>query len=231
MAAKLTFLGHSCFLIESADHKVLIDPFLDDNPQAQQAGIKAADIHCDTIVLTHGHADHISDAPAIAKRTGAKVHAAYELAGYLGSVHGVENLEPMAPGGRVEREFGYVALTQAFHSSSHEHEGTVHHTGPACGAVVNIAGKTIYHAGDTAIFSDMKLIGTLYMPHVAILPVGDRFTMGPEHASKAAEMVGAPVTVPCHYGTWPEMLVSDISHFKPAGSQVRALKPGESMSI
>ncbi|MEM0982973.1 MAG: metal-dependent hydrolase [Planctomycetota bacterium] len=225
MSVEVHFLGHATFLIKSDEHAVLIDPFLDDNPKAS---IKAADVECTHIVVTHAHADHFADCSKIAKRTGATVFANYEICEYLGGDDGgnLDNLEPMNHGGRVPTPFGYVALVQAFHSSSFNGLPL----GEAAGTVINIGGKTIYHAGDTALFSDMKLIGELYIPQLAILPVGDRFTMGPEQATQAAELVGAQHAIPCHYGTWP-LLRDDISTFKPIGTEVHELTPGESMTL
>jgi len=177
MAVEIEFLGHASFLIRSGEHVVAIDPFLSGNPVAKKS---ADEIDCTHMVLTHGHADHIADAGPIAKRTGATVYAAFELANMLGESHGIEKLEPMNPGGRVDAPFGFVALTRAYHSSSFE--GT--YTGQPCGAIVNIGGVTIYHSGDTALFSDMKLIGEWYTPAVALVCAGDRFTMGPSPAAR-----------------------------------------------
>ncbi|MAY74896.1 MAG: metal-dependent hydrolase [Phycisphaerae bacterium] len=220
---ELTFLGHSAFLITSGDHRVAIDPFLTDNPTAS---MKAEDLEVSAIVLTHGHPDHMGDAESIAKKRLATVYAPFEVCSYLGNQLDEANLEPANPGGRVDAPFGFVAFTQAVHSASHDGR----YMGVASGIVLNIGGKTIYHAGDTALFSDMKLIGELYKPDVAILPVGDRFTMGPEHAAIAAEWVGAPIAVPCHFGTWP-LLRSDISAFTPKGVEVRKLTPGQSFTL
>lgn len=222
MKTKLTFLGHAAFLIECGDDVIAIDPFLTGNPSAS---CSADDITPTRIALTHGHEDHIGDTVEIAKRTGAVVHAAFELCGHLES-EGVENLEPSNPGGKVETPFGFIAFTQAFHSSSYNGK----YMGQPAGVVVRLGGHTIYHAGDTALFSDMSLIGQLYNPDVAILPAGDRFTMGPAHAAMAAEMIKPRIAIPCHYGTWP-LLVDDVSAFKPADVDVRVLSPGESIEL
>lgn len=226
MPATLTFLGHSACLIETDEHAVLIDPFLTGNPGASTQPEHAADnVRCTHLALTHGHADHVGDALPILRRTGAPLYAAYELCNYFGE-QGVESLEPGNPGGKIETDFGFVAFTQAFHSSSYEGR----YMGMPCGLIIRIGGFTIYHAGDTALFSDMKLIGEMYMPHVALLPVGDRFTMGPEHAARAAELIGAPTAVPIHYNTWPPIEV-DLKSFKPTGVDVRALGAGESIKL
>ncbi len=223
MTVEIEFLGHASFLVRSGPHAVAIDPFLTGNPSAKKS---ADDIDCTHIALSHGHADHFGDTPAIAKRTGATVYAAFEICNELGEHHGVEKLEPMNPGGRVETDFGFIAMTQAFHSSSYEGR----YMGMPCGVVVSIGGKTIYHTGDTALFSDMKLIGELYKPDVALICAGDRFTMGPEHAARAAEWIGAPIAVPIHFGTWP-LLTSDMSGFRPEGVEARIMQPGETIRL
>ncbi len=219
MPVTITFLGHAGFLLESGEQRVAIDPFLTGNPVAT---IKAEDVRCNFIALTHGHADHIGDTVAIAKANGATVAGAFEICDYLGK-RGVEKCEPGNPGGKIATDFGWIAFTQAFHSSSLEGQ----YMGQPCGVVVNIGGPTLYHCGDTALFSDMKLIGEIYKPDVAMIPVGDRFTMGPELGARAAEFIKPTVAIPIHYATWP-LLVSDISAFKPTGVEVKAMKPGES---
>ncbi|MBI1368279.1 MAG: metal-dependent hydrolase [Planctomycetes bacterium] len=225
MSVKLTWLGHSAFLIEAGPHRVAIDPFLSGNPSAP---CKPADLNPTHIVMTHGHEDHFSDTIDIAKRTGATVYGVYELMGYC-SAHGVKHTEPMNPGGKVAAPFGFVALTQAFHSSSFN--GV--YTGMPAGTVVNVAGKTFYHTGDTALFSDMKLIGEIYKPQVAMICAGDRFTMGPELAARAAEFIQPRVAIPCHWGTWPPLAdeAKIRAGFTPAGVEAKIMKPGESMMV
>lgn len=220
MAVTITFLGHSGFLIADSDHHhtLAIDPFLTGNPVAT---MKAEEIHCDSIVLTHGHADHMGDTAAIAQRTGATVFAAFEITEFLGE-QGV-TCEPMNPGGKVSAGFGWVALTQAFHSSSYQGR----YMGMPCGAVVRIGDVTIYHCGDTGLFSDMKLLGEIYKPDIAMIPIGDRFTMGPELATRAAELIKPRVAIPIHYNTWPP-IEQDPADFKPTGVEVKVLDPGES---
>jgi L-ascorbate metabolism protein UlaG (beta-lactamase superfamily) len=218
MPITLTYLGHSGFLVEGGGQSVAIDPFLTGNPVAKH---KPDQIKCGHIVLTHGHADHVGDTVQIAKANNATLYAVYEICEYLGT-RGVARSEPGNTGGRIETPFGWVAFTQAFHSSSYEGR----YMGMPCGVVVNIAGVTLYHCGDTALFSDMKLLGEIYRPDVACIPVGDRFTMGPELGAKAAELIKPKVAVPIHYKTWP-LLAQDISAFRPSGVEVKELEPGE----
>lgn len=219
MSLKITFLGHAGFLFDDGAHTCAIDPWLEGNPVAR---IKAADLKTQHIVVTHGHADHFGDVEAIAKKNNATVYAAYEIMEYLNE-KGYEKVQPGNTGGKLKTDFGYVAFTQAFHSSSMNGR----YLGQPMGAVINIGGVTIYHCGDTGIFGDMKLIGELYKPDIALIPVGDRFTMGPEHGKRAAEMIGAKIAVPIHYKTFPGMLAENISAFKPAGIEVKTMNPGE----
>jgi L-ascorbate metabolism protein UlaG (beta-lactamase superfamily) len=222
MSATIEFLGHATFLIRGGGETVLVDPFLEGNPQAS---VSAGDVSCTRIVITHGHADHMADAEAIAKRTKATVYASYEICGYL-EEKGVEHLEPMNPGGTVKFDGGSVTLVQAFHSSSFEGR----YMGQPCGAIVRVGGKTVYHTGDTALFSDMKMIGERHTPDCLLVCAGDRFTMGPDDAACAAEWIGAPIAVPMHYGTWP-LLASDMDSFTPTGIRNVLMQPGETLDL
>ncbi|MCK4872131.1 MAG: metal-dependent hydrolase [Phycisphaerales bacterium] len=218
MPLDITFLGHAGFLLSDGSHTIAIDPFLTDNPVAVH---KPADITCDYIALTHGHADHMGDSVRIAKANDATIVAAFEICNYAGS-QGVSKVEPGNPGGKIMTPFGFIALTQAFHSSSYD--GV--YMGMPCGVIVNMAGVTFYHCGDTCLFSDMKLIGEMYGVDVAAIPAGDRFTMGPEQAAKAAEFIKPKVAIPIHWGTWP-LLTNDVSGFAPAGVEVKTMQAGD----
>ncbi len=220
MLIKLEFLGHSGFLISDGKYRVAIDPFLSQNPLAKK---KPEEIKCDWIVLTHGHFDHSCDAEVIAKRNGATIHAIYELAEFF-QEKGCQ-VSHANQGGRVKTEFGSVTLVQAFHSSSIEGR----YAGMPCGVILKIGGVTLYHCGDTSLFGDMALIGELYRPHIAMIPIGDRYTMGPRMASKAAELIRPKIAIPIHYKTFPDELVNDAAEFQPKGIEVRVMEPGETL--
>ncbi|MFQ6045470.1 MAG: metal-dependent hydrolase [Gemmatimonadales bacterium] len=221
MGINITFLGHAGFLLSDGTNTVAIDPFLTDNPIAT---LKPKDVKCNAIVLTHGHFDHLPDSIEIAKDNEATVFCNYEIHEYMNE-KGVAGTEPGNAGGKIAADWGWVAFTQAFHSSSHEGR----YLGGSVGAVIHLGGVTVYHTGDTGLFSDMKLLGEIYRPDIALIPIGDRFTMGPELATRAAEFIQPKVAIPMHYKTFPP-LVQDASGFKPKGIEVKVMEPGDSWS-
>lgn len=196
MGTKITWLGHSAFQLETGDHTILIDPFLTGNPLAP---VSADDLEADFILLSHGHGDHVGDTVAIAKRTGATVVGNFEVAGWIGK-QGIEKTSSPNTGGSDTFDFGKVTYTIAFHSSSMP-DGS--YGGSPNGLFITLnSGKTIYHAGDTALFSDMQLIGNKGID-LAILPIGDYFTMGPEDSVQAIQWLKPRFVLPCHYNTFP----------------------------
>ena len=215
----LSFLGHSGFIFDDGVHRVAIDPWLDGNPVAT---IAPDDVDVQHIIVTHGHGDHFGDVERIAKRRNATVYCAFEIMEYLNE-QGHARVQPGNIGGRIETPFGWVAFTQAFHSSSLNGR----YMGEPMGVMLHIGGATIYHCGDTGLFGDMRLIGELYKPDIALIPVGDRFTMGPALGARAAELIGAPTAIPIHYATFESLLATDISAFRPAGITVRVMQPGD----
>ena len=199
MSLTITWYGHSCFLLETEEHRLLVDPYLDDCPTAS---VSAAEVETDFILVTHGHFDHVTDAAPIAKRTGATVLANFEISEWL-KKHGVneERVVGMNPGGSVAQPFGRAKFTIAHHSSGLP-DGS--YGGTAGGFLLELPGARIYIAGDTALFLDMKLIGVGGLD-LAILPIGDRFTMGPADSIEAIKFLNPKRVIPCHYNTWPEI--------------------------
>jgi len=225
---KISYHGHSVVYIQTDKHNILIDPFITGNSLCD---LDPDTIDVDVILLTHGHNDHVGDTFAIAERTGAQIVALNELAVYLGQ-KGL-NAHGMNIGGAYEFDFGKVKFTQAFHSSSYEEEdGTFIYTGMPGGILLTIGDKTIYHLGDTALFSDLKLIGEMNDIDLAFVPIGDNFTMGPEDALVAAKWIKAKKVVPVHYNTFP-VIEQDASEFaeKVAPGEGIAMKVGESLSL
>jgi L-ascorbate metabolism protein UlaG (beta-lactamase superfamily) len=222
---EVRFLGHACFELSDGDTRVLIDPFLSGNPKA---AVSAEDVNPTTILLTHGHGDHIGDTVDIAKRTGAPVVAIVEIANEL-SEEGVEVLDPNL-GGTVKLDWGSVKLVPAWHTSTTP-KGTAN---TPAGLVVTIGGTTIYHLGDTSLFSDLKLVGKRTPIDIALMCIGGHYTMDRTDAVDAAELVGAGTVIPCHYNTFPP-IETDAEAFKSevesaTSSKVVVLEPGETHS-
>lgn len=197
---EVTYHGHSCFELEHHGTRLIIDPFLSGNPLAIR---KPEDIKVDYILVTHGHGDHVGDTEKIAKQNDAMVIAPHELAVWLGG-KGISKVHGMGVGGGYSFEFGHVKMTLAYHGSGYEAKGNqIIYMGHPAGYLLTIDGKTIYHAGDTALFSDMKWINLNKPIDLALLPIGDNYTMGPEEALLAAEWLQAKQVVPMHFNTFP----------------------------
>jgi L-ascorbate metabolism protein UlaG (beta-lactamase superfamily) len=228
MSVELTGYGHATWLISTGQHKILLDPFLDDSPTAP---IKAAEAEADFILVSHGHFDHVADVASIAKRTGAAVYAIYEIAEWFTKTHGVENANGMNIGGGIELPFGKLKMVPAVHSSGLP-DGS--YGGVAAGFLLKIEECKIYFACDTALFSDMELIGAVGLD-VAVLPIGDLFTMGPDDSVTAINLLKPKQVLPSHFNTWPPIeqdadawanAVRTNSNSKPI-----VLQPGESHAI
>jgi len=217
---QLTWLGHACVLLEGSK-KILVDPFVE--------GRSVMDTNPDLVAVTHGHDDHLGETVALAKKT----IAISEIAKYLKS-RGLP-VEGMNIGGTITIDGVSFTMTPAVHSSWIEEAGAGRCGGTAAGFVIGMDGIKVYHAGDTGLFSDMKLIGNLYHPDVALLPIGGRYTMGTAEAMMAAQFIGAKVVIPIHYNTW-DKIAADPQPFKRAiekttDIRVAVLKPGESIEI
>jgi L-ascorbate metabolism protein UlaG (beta-lactamase superfamily) len=223
---KLTYLGHSAVSLRAGGHEVLIDPYLTDNPAAVHAPEAFDPSH---VILTHAHGDHLGDTVAIALRCGAQVVSSPEIVAYLRR-SGVEG-RGLNVGGGGDFPFGRVTFTPAWHSNSFP-DGT--YGGMPMGVIVEADGVTLYHAGDTALFSDMALIARRGID-VALLPIGDTFTMGPEDALEAVRLIAPRIVVPIHYGTF-EAIEQDAAAFARSASAIdgvtcHVLAPGEALDL
>jgi L-ascorbate metabolism protein UlaG (beta-lactamase superfamily) len=224
----ITWLGHSTFLLRTpGGRRLLFDPWLAGNPSCPPGMRQSGPL--DLILVSHGHADHIGDLVPVARETGAPVVAVYELCEWL-KRKGITSTVPMNKGGSLEIAGLKVSMTHARHSSSCVEESETVYLGEACGYVVRLEdGLVIYYAGDTSIFGDMKLLGELYRPDIAFLPIGDRFTMGPEAAARACELLGVRQVVPMHWGTSPVLsgTPAALRACLTSPVEVLELKPGE----
>ncbi|MCH9025321.1 MAG: metal-dependent hydrolase [candidate division Zixibacteria bacterium] len=220
------FLGQSCITIQNGDHKIIVDPFLTGNPLA---GAKQEEIECSHVLLTHGHGDHFGDTIEIAKRNDATVIATYELASFCGS-KGLK-FHPMHIGGAHDFDFGRVKLTIAHHGGGFGENAEIY-TGPPVGFLITMGGKTVYNAGDTGLFYDMKLIGEMNQIDLAFLPIGDNFTMGIDDAVKAVEFLKPKKVVPVHYNTFP-LIEQDPQEFagKVKTAEVVIMNPGDAIEF
>jgi L-ascorbate metabolism protein UlaG (beta-lactamase superfamily) len=234
MATELTWLGHAAFRIDSPGGKrIYVDPFLHGNPTCPENEREPE--RCALIAVTHGHDDHLGDTVAIAQRFDCPVVAQVELRGWL-SLHGLsqDSAQAINKGGTVEVAGVKLTLTHANHSSSVFADGEFLYTGESCGFVIELEdGFTIYVSGDTNVFGDMSLIGRIYSPDLAIVCIGDHYTMGPREAAVALELLGVTRCVPCHYGTFPLLTGTPdaLRERAPAGVEVLAPEPGETLTF
>lgn len=222
---KYTYYGHASFLLDDGTSKVLADPFLTGNPLA---AIKASEVECDYILLTHAHSDHLGDAPAIAKRTGAMILGIPEVLDVCLQAESDIKTHGMNIGGSIKLPFGKVRMTIALHSS-----GVA--GGIACGYVIHIGDINVYFAGDTALFSDMKLIGQKDPLDYAVLPIGDNYTMGLEDAALAAQWLNTRNVIPVHYNTWP-VIAQEAKRYKEVTegmtrAAVHVIEPGGTLEL
>ncbi len=224
----VTFIGHSCFLLDNGTHKILIDPFISGNPIAK---ISAEQKKADFILISHGHGDHLGDAIELAKTNEATIIANNEIANYCGS-KGVKKVHPLHIGGGHTFPFGSVKLTIAHHGSTLGNEFA--YGGEPAGILIRTDGMVIYHAGDTGLFLDMKLIGELDKIDLALLPIGGNFTMDVSDAAKAVEFLRPRYAIPMHYNT-NHFITADphdfVSKIKPLGAEGIILNPGENFEL
>jgi len=225
----LTWLGHGTFRFDTPGGKrVYIDPFLNGNPKCPESELEPERV--DVIAVTHGHGDHLGDTVDIAKKHNCTVIAPVELADWLQIKHDLQNVLDPNKGGTVSVDELKFTLTNAHHSSSNNN---LEYMGEPCGIVVEVEnGTKLYFAGDTCVFGDMQLIARIYSPDVAILPIGDHYTMGPREAAVALELLNVKRCVPCHFGTFPPLVgtPAELRELAP-GVQVEDLEPGDSVTL
>ena len=225
----ITWLGHSTFILRTPGGKrVILDPWIATNPSCPEDAKKVGDL--DLMLVTHGHGDHTADVVTVARSTNAQVVAPFELS-VIFQQRGLKNVVGMNPGGTLKAHGLSITMVPAVHSSSIEEDGKNVYAGLATGYVIGFEDRLVaYYAGDTSIFSDMKLIGELYRPSLAFLPIGDLFTMGPEQAAAACGLLGVKQVVPMHWGTFPALTGTPGRLRELVGStgvDVLDLKPGE----
>ena len=229
---RFTWLGHAAFRIVTPSGRVIVvDPWIQSNPACPDA-LKKFD-RLDTMLITHGHFDHIADAVTLAKEFSPQVVGIYETCAWLES-KGVKQTSGMNKGGTQKVGEIEVTMVNALHSCGIQDGDKIIYGGEACGYVIRLpGGLTVYHAGDTAVFGDMKIIGELYEPEVAMLPIGDFYTMGPREAALAIRLLGVKHVIPMHFGTFPVLTGNPEALKKAAqdvaGLEIHALKPGESI--
>jgi L-ascorbate metabolism protein UlaG (beta-lactamase superfamily) len=228
MNLELTWLGHACWLLNTGIHRIVIDPFLNENPSAK---VKASEVDADFVMLTHGHFDHVADAAEIANRCDSLLIANYEIASWFSTQHGVKRTLGMNLGGAAVLPFARVKMTAALHSSQLP-DGS--YGGNPGGYVMELAGKRIYFAGDTALFSDMSLVKVGGLD-LAVLPIGDLFTMGPDDSIAAVKLLEPKRVLPSHFNTWPP-ISQDSNHWAEqvaayTSSQPLVIEVGQSVTI